>query len=194
MAQHFLHLAMPLCWSQLARSKPPHPPPHLYTCLIPVVVHISSNCSHFHKISLISLVYKCHNTCGKFHDSLSIFEKTSKVSPKKPKHLLRSVIWYNSRKECSNNLIFISVCPHLCLALTPQPKCTHQHPSIDAMSVRLTVHSPTIQLPSLDMTFEYFSVVQKHHQHLTLTQTLQLSIQMHSHACHALFKYSLKYL
>ena len=34
------------------RGNPPHPP-HLYTCLIPVVLHITSNCAHFHKIYLI---------------------------------------------------------------------------------------------------------------------------------------------
>ena len=145
------------------------------------------------KISHISSVHKCGHTCGKFHDR--IFEKACNVSPKNPKSLLRSVIWYNSRKECSN-ILYIHQCLSPSLFGTDVTTKMHTLTSINRQPCLSDWQCTALlfNLPPLDMTFEYFSIVLKHHQHLTLIQTLQISIQMHSHACYAFFKYSLKYL
>ena len=89
MAQHSLCSAMTPVLLTACQRQPSSSPSFVHMFNLNCVTHLIKFYPLSQIIYHISLVYNCGNTCGKFCDSLTIFEK---VSSKKPNYLLRGVI------------------------------------------------------------------------------------------------------
>lgn len=89
MAQHSLCSAMTPVLLTACQRQPSSSPSFVHMFNPNCVTHLIKFYPFSQIIYHISLVYNCGNTCGKFCDSLTIFEK---VSSKKPNCLLRCVI------------------------------------------------------------------------------------------------------